>query len=78
MIKRHFLAYLLSLTFLILLWEIIARIINIAVIPPPLAVIAVFTTDFWHTVFVHAALSLGRIALGLFLAVLVSKFFGRD
>jgi ABC-type nitrate/sulfonate/bicarbonate transport system permease component len=68
---------LVSISLAVIIWHIIAYILNIAYIPSPVAVSVAFVRlsiegDFFgYTLFHHSVASLIRIAIGLFFAVII-------
>lgn len=67
--RRH--VYLAALV-LIIIWQILAILVNMPILPAPLTVFFVFVKELQNGLFTHFAVSLWRVTAGMALSVLVA------
>ncbi len=75
-IKNTLASYIAAAVFLLVLWYVIARIMELPIVPTPEKVFLKLSHVFTQFILVHAVWSLWRIAAGLGLAVLVGYPLG--
>ncbi|MBL8061394.1 MAG: ABC transporter permease [Anaerolineales bacterium] len=57
---------------LIVLWQILAMVVSMPILPTPFVVFTVFFKELQHGLFTHFAVSLWRVTAGMLLSVLVA------
>jgi NitT/TauT family transport system permease protein len=63
---------LLAAVFLFGVWQVLAMVINLSILPPPLEVLRVFFRELRGDMWIHFAVSLWRVTAGMVLSVLVA------
>ncbi len=63
---------LLATVVLLIIWQAAATIVNLSILPPPLAVLRVFYRELRGDMLIHFAVSLWRVTAGMMLSVLVA------
>lgn len=63
---------LLATVVLLIIWQAAATIVNLSILPPPLAVLRVFYRELRGDMLIHFAVSLWRVTAGMVLSVLVA------
>lgn len=61
---------------LLLIWQIVAVVVHLPILPPPLKVITVFLEELQHGLLTHFIFSLWRVFAGMALSVLVAAPVG--
>ena len=74
--KKLLTTYLLGAAFLLILWQLVALLASIPIIPLPSRVFTRLARIFTDAIAIHAAYSLWRIAAGLVLAVAIGYPLG--
>jgi NitT/TauT family transport system permease protein len=67
---------LLATIVLLLIWQIVAMVVNLSILPPPLKVFTVFIEELQHGLLNHFVFSLWRVFAGMALSVLVAAPVG--
>ena len=63
---------LLAAVALLITWQVMAMIVNLPILPPPLKVLSIFFRELRGDMLIHFAVSLWRVTVGMALSVLVA------
>jgi len=74
--KNILFSYTIAAVGIFIIWQIIATLANVAIIPSPVLVLETLINVFFSDIKIHAFYSLARIVVGLFLAVLIGYPLG--
>jgi len=76
MAKGNTFPYIISVTAIFLIWWIIAILIDNPGLPPPLIALKSLIHNWWPALFRHFVISLYRVAISLFLAIIIAVPLG--